>query len=368
MTLPPFVYKHRWFMALVVAPTLLVAVYYGLIAADRFQTEARFVVKSAGAKPTSSAALANLLQSEGISRGTEHTEEVIAFVQSRDALNGLGRAMDMRRVYGAGDVFSRWPMPFGPDRFEGLYRYYKHMVSASVDSDTGLAVLTVDAFTPGDALAINRNLLDQSEALVNRLNVRAQAQAISEAQAQVDIAEARVSRARAALAAYRNQSELLDPTTQGKDVIELSSKLVADRAALQAQLDLMRRVAPANPAIPAIASRVGALSAQIAGQDSQATGGNGAIAGKLTRYEQLDLEQTFAAQQLTTANANLTQAEADAAKQQFYLERVVEPVRPDLAELPHRLRIVLIVAATLALLYFIGWMLIVGVAEHTPED
>lgn len=368
MTLRHTLFRHRWFMALVVAPSLLVAIYFGLIAADRFETEARFVVKTAGEKPTTSAALANLLQAEGVSRGTEHTEEVIAFVKSRDALDGLNRVIDMRRVFGAGDVFSRYPHPFGRERFEALYRFYTHMVSASIDAETGMAVLKVEAFSPDDALAINRNLLDQSEALVNRLNTRAQAQAITEAQAQVDIAEARVSRARAALAAYRNSSELLDPTTQGKDVIAVSSQLVADRAALQAQLDLMRRVAPANPAIPAIQSRIGALSAQIAAQDSQATGGGGAIAGKLTTYEKLDLEQTFAAQMLNTANTNLTNAQADAAKQQFYLERVVEPVRPDLADLPHRLSIILITAAVLSLLYFIGWMLVVGVAEHTPED
>lgn len=368
MNLRQSLLKHRWFMALVVAPVLLVTVYYGLIAADRYETEARFVVKTAGAKPSSSTALANLLQSEGVSRGTEHTEEVIAFIDSRDALNGLGRAMDMRRVYGAGDVFSRYPHPFGRERFEALYRFYSHMVSATVDADTGLAVLKVEAFTPEDALAINRNLLDQSEALVNQLNTRAQAQAIAEAQAQVDIAEERVARARAALAAYRNASDLLDPAVQGKDVITVSSQLVADRAALQAQLDLMRRVAPANPAIPAIQSRIGALTAQIAAQDSQATGSGAGISAKLSTYEKLDLEQTFAAQQLTTANANLTQAQADAAKQQFYLERVVEPVRPDLPALPHRLRIILIVAAVLGLVYFIGWMLIVGVAEHTAED
>jgi capsular polysaccharide transport system permease protein len=55
-------------------------------------------------------------------------------------------------------------------------------------------------------------------------------------------------------------------------------------------------------------------------------------------------------------------------RQQFYLERVVEPNTPDLATLPKRFQSILIVAATLLCAYFIGWMLIVGIIEHAPDE
>jgi capsular polysaccharide transport system permease protein len=64
----------------------------------------------------------------------------------------------------------------------------------------------------------------------------------------------------------------------------------------------------------------------------------------------------------------LEQARTEAQKQQFYVERVVEPNRPDESTLPHRLKRILVVFAVSLCLYFIGWMLVVGILEHAPED
>jgi len=92
------------------------------------------------------------------------------------------------------------------------------------------------------------------------------------------------------------------------------------------------------------------------------------MASKLGNYEDLLVEQKFANDSLTVASAALVQARAEAQRQKFYLERVVEPNRPDVALLPARLLSILTVAASALCLYFIGWMLVVGILEHAPED
>ena len=56
------------------------------------------------------------------------------------------------------------------------------MIGAELDEESGLAVLDVRAFTPGDAFELNTRLLDLSEQLVNRLNERAQGRGIAEAE------------------------------------------------------------------------------------------------------------------------------------------------------------------------------------------
>jgi capsular polysaccharide transport system permease protein len=63
----------------------------------------------------------------------------------------------------------------------------------------------------------------------------------------------------------------------------------------------------------------------------------------------------------------LEQARVEAQKQQFYLERVVDPNLPDSPVLPNRLRNILVVFGASLCLYFIGWMLVVGILEHSPE-
>lgn len=362
--------KHRWLVIFVALPTLLASLYYGLIASDVYVSQSTFVIKSPNQKGTPTLSLANLVQTTGLSGGQEQTKEVVQYIRSRDALNDLQKATKIREKfsYSGADFLSRFPGPFQDASFESLYRYYGSRVGADVDPESGLATLQIQAFTPRDAYEINSRLLDLSEALVNRLNERAEGRAIGEAEHRVRSAEERVRNARVALSAYRNQQDLIDPTKQAAGVLDVSNKLVSEQAALQAQLELMLRVTPRNPAIPAIRNRVIAVGREIAAQNARAVGSPTAIASKLSTYEKLNVEQEFATQMLTAANTSLEQARSEAQKQQFYLERVVEPNMPDQATLPHRVKRILTVFGASLCLYFIGWMLVVGILEHAPED
>lgn len=362
--------RRRWLMIFVVLPVLLATVYYGLIAADVYQSESRFVIKTPSQRQTQSSSLASLIQSTGLSSGHDQTNEVIDFIQSRDALRALERQTDVRARFASdeADWLSRYPKPFQQDRFEELYDYYGDMVNVAVDHDTNSAVLTVQAFTPEDAQELNVRLLNLSEQLVNRLNSRFQNRAVADAEKRVLDAQVRVRNARFALGEYRNSQDVLDPQEEATGVFEVSNQLIAEQAALIAQLQAMQRAAPRNPSIPALRSRIDAVGAQIARQSGRAVGTDSGLASKLAQYEGLQVEQEFATQMLTMAGATLEQARSEALKQQYYLERVVEPDEPDAPLFPKRIQSILVVAGVAIALYLIGWMLIVGILEHAPED
>ncbi len=367
---PAWIKRNRWFFLFVVVPTILAAIYYLLIASDVYVSESRFVIKSPDEKRPQLSTLANLIQTTGLSTGQEQSNEVLEFVRSRDALAKLDRSINLRARYGSDDVdfISRFPTPFSDGSFENLYKYYTKMVAANPDPETGTAIVTVKAFTPGDAYRINQTLLTLSEGMVNRLNARAEDRAVSEAQREVDLAIERARKARVALSQYRNQSQLIDPSKQAVGILEISNGLTAQRAALIAQLQLMERETPQNPSIPALRNRIAAISGQISAQEGRVVGGGGNIASKLGGYENLTVEQEFATENLNVASAALVRARSDAQRQKFYLERVVDPNLPDLPLLPRRLLSILVVAAAATCLYFIGWMLVVGILEHAPED
>jgi capsular polysaccharide transport system permease protein len=81
-------------------------------------------------------------------------------------------------------------------------------------------------------------------------------------------------------------------------------------------------------------------------------------------YERLILERTFAERQLATALTSLEQARNDAQRKQLYLERIVQPNKPDMALEPRRLKAI---ASTLAfglIVWGILTMLAAGVREH----
>lgn len=362
--------RHRWFAVFVILPVLIATFYYGFVASDVYVSESRFVIKSPGQRQTQLSTIANLIQTTGLSSGQEQTNEVIEYLRSRNALTDLSQAFKVEDAYrnAGADALSRFPQPFREDRFESFYRYFQGKVDARLEAQTGMAVLTVRAFRPEDAQKINAGLLDLSERMVNRLNDRAQTRAIVEAESRVTNAEDRVRKARLSLRQYRNSEALIDPAKQAVGVLDLSNKLVAEQASLKAQLEQIERVAPANPAIPALRNRIAAIGEQIAAQTGRAVGTRSGIASKMSGYENLEVEQEFATQALAAANTAREQARVESQKQQFYLERVVSPNKPDLALLPNRLRAILTIAAACLCLYVVGWMLIVGILEHAPED
>ena len=362
--------RHRWLMLFVVLPTALSILYYGLIASDQYVSQSRFIVKAPGQKNSQISTLASLIQTTGLSAGQEQTNEVMDYIRSRSALSDLQRQDNVKALFQTpvADRLARYPALWHEDRFENLYKYYTGRIETHLDHETGLAVLEVRAFTPQDAHRLNVGLLDLSEALVNRLNDRSRNKAIAEAEGRVRDAQARVRTARIALTQFRNSKDLIDPAKQAMGIFEVITNLTGQKAAMHAQLDMMQRATPGNPAIGSLRGRIAALQQEIDAQTQRVVGRDTAIASELGSYENLLLEQEFASQMLTMANASLEQARTEAAKQQFYLERVVEPNEPDLGLYPERLKSVLIIFGAAICLYFIGWMLIVGILEHSPED
>ena len=302
--------RRRWFILFVILPTFLATIYYGLIAADVYQSESRFVIKNPSQKQAQSTSIANLIQSTGISSGLDQTNEVIDYIQSRDALRALEKGANVAALFSSenADVFSRYPGPLDERRFENLYKYYREMINVNIDHDTNSAVLRVKAFTSRDAQKLNLLLLELSEQVVNRLNSRFQAKAIAEAENRVRDAQVQVRDARMALREYRNSNDVLDPTEEATGVFQVSNELIAQQAAMRAQLQTMERAAPRNPGIVALRSRINALGAQIAAQTGRAVGTDDGLASKLAQYEGLQVDQEFATQMLTMASATLEQA------------------------------------------------------------
>ena len=362
--------RNPWFLIGVVLPVLVSAIYLFLIASDQYVSESRFVIKAPNQRSGQISTFANLIQTTGLSAGQEQSNQVIDYVRSRSALQALSKEVPLGNIYSSdsADFLSRFPRPWQENAREDLHDYYREKVVIDRDVDTGLVVLRAIAFDPKDAALINESLLRQSETLVNELNERARRSAISESESRVREAELRAAAARKAMASYRNKVELVDPLKQAGGVVEIANRLITERAALEAQLSTLRRVTPDHPSIGALRERIASLTQEIDQQTGRIVGGSNAISGKLPAYEALALEQELSSQLVMLARASLEQARTDALKQQFYLERVVDPNVPDLPEYPHAWRNVLTILGFALCLYFIAWMFIVGILEHAPED
>ncbi|HEV7229253.1 chain-length determining protein [Brevundimonas sp.] len=354
-----------WGFLLVVAlPTLAAAVYFLLIASPRYVSEARFIVRAGTRPPPTSVGLA--LQGAGLASAQTDAFAVHDWMRSRDAVVELRDAGRLEAVLGApgADPVSRWPRLGEGRTVEGLHRAYRRFVTVGYDSTTGISVLRVEAYRSEDARRLAENLLQGGERLVNRLNVRAAADAVTEAARAVDEAEARLAMASSRLTGFRNRQRFIDPQgaaeAGGQVIVALTTQLAtlrADRAQLAAE-------APQSPQLPSLDGRIRALERQISAERARIAGAADSLAPQVSAYEDLVLERQFADRQLAEATSALIEARQEARRQSLYLERVAGPLAADEATRPRRWRSILIVLFSTLLIWGVGRLLILGLREH----
>jgi capsular polysaccharide transport system permease protein len=354
---------------LVLAPTLLAAAYYGLIATDRYVSEARFVIRTA-AKPASTIGGLNaLLQLAGMSRSEDDAYAVRDFLTSRDALRRLRERLNLERIYGPpdADFVARWPSIFYGPSDEMLHLYFQRMLSVVVNSSSGLTTLRAQAFRAEDAQEVATELLAFGEDLVNRLNVRLQDDAVRVAAAEVTQAEERRIANQIAITAFRNRELILDPGRNSAIVVELIGRLSGELADLRAQIGEMQGNAPNSPQMNGLAHRAAAIERQIALERARVGNGSDGLADKIAEYERLMLEREFSVRSLSQAVSALEAARVEARRQQLFLERVVEPGRPDEATMPQRWRTALTVFGFNVIGFGVLWLIWSGLREHAGE-
>lgn len=361
---PPWRRLPLGLLLVVVLPTLLAAVYFLLIATPRYVSESHFIVRSGSQNQPSSLGVA--LQSVGLSASQTDAFAVLEYISSRDGLEALQGRFDLPAIYGpaGADPLSRWPRFWEKSSDEALYKGFQRFMTVGYNGSTGISVLRVEAFRARDAQALNEALLAGGEALINRLNERAAADAIVEAARTRDEAQARLASAQLALTAFRNREQYLDPTRAAAESSQLIGGLLASVAQLKAERSQLAAEAPNSPQLPVLTARINAFERQIAEERAKIAGQSDSLAPKVATYEELTMQREFADRELAQATARLTSAEQEARRQKLYLERIVNPSLPDSPTRPRRWYAVLTVLLSTLLAYGVGWLLWAGVREH----
>ncbi len=367
---PPSPWRRRLLPVLVLLPTLLAALYYGVLAEDRYVSEARFLIRSGAQQGGGMGGMAALMQLAGLSRAQDDAYAVRDYLTSREAVQALEARVGLRRIYdrAGADLLLRYPSPLWPANMEGLYRYVQHRLEAVVNIDSGLVTLRVDAPTAAAAQRVAATLLDLGEELVNRLNVRMRADTIRVAQGEVARAEELRIDAEVALTAFRNRELMLDPTKTSAMVLQVIGRLAAAEAETRAEIAALRASAPTSPQLPPLEERAAALAQQIATERARVGSGSDGLADKIAAYERLVLEQDFATRLLAQAMTALEGARVQAQRQEMFLERVVDPGLPDAATEPRRIAMVLTVFGFNVLGAGLLWLLGTGLREHAAKD
>ena len=356
---------RKQFLVFVALPTALAAVYYGAVASDLYVSHVEYLVR--GTNTHQGGGLNALLNNIGLSRAADDASAVESFVQSRSAIEKLDSQVDLRAAFSppGADFLARFPRPWQSGTFEELYAHLQSFIKITQDQTTGITTLEVRAFRAADAQRIASSLLGLAEDMVNGMNKRAQADAVSVAQNELDAAHDEIVKTEADLTKFRNDELLIDPQESARLLLEGIGDLSLERANAQAAMDEKSSLSADSPGLQSLRAKTDALAKRIEEERTKLAGDDAALSGKVSIYERLTLLRDLADKRFTNALATLRSAQLEAQSRQVYIEEMVPPNLPDTPIEPERLRMVLTVFTVSFAIFAVFWIITVGSKEHS---
>lgn len=326
---------RRWlFWLIFVVPVAVAILYNFVIATPRYASEIAFVVRSSQT-PHDRLSIISLGQGGAIST-SDDSEAVVAYLKSRDLLDKINSDGLVTRIFARRglDPIAAFPSLLAGRSKEDFYRHFQRYVDSSFDRATDIIHVRVQSFTAAETRAIAQRLLDASEAMVNRLNRRAQANIVGGAERDIAQATTQLANVLGRLNVERNRNRIIEPELDAGASIKLQSSTAIELAQVEIQLNQTLRSAPQSPLIGQLRSRRSALMRQLGRQIGATAGGSGSLADRLRGYETLVARRDIAEKQLMAASFQLISAHDSASRQQLYLEEIARPNLPDEARYP----------------------------------
>ena len=352
------------FVLVVILPLLVSAWYLHFRAADQYASYVGFSVRSESA-PGAADILGGLGSLVGVtSSSSSDTDILYKFIQSRDLVERVNARIDLREVWSKApdDPVFRFR---GGTSLEDLAREWDRKVR--IHFDTGMIDLRILAFTPEDAQAIAKAILDEGGLLINELNDVAREDALRYARQELDRAEARLREARTEMTEFRNRYQLVDPAADVQGQVGVVSSLQQQLAEQLVALGLLRANAQDNdPRIAQTELRIDVIREQIEAERLKIGSVNGerALSDLVGEFETLAVERQFAETSYTAALASYEAARAEAARQSRYLAPYIRPTLAQDAEFPERGTLLAMIFGFLSLIWIIGTLVFYSLRDR----
>ena len=154
--------------------------------------------------------------------------------------------MTLREIYNRpeADFVSRFPSILFGSSNEDLYRYFNWMTSITINEESSIVAMDVQAFRPEDAKAIATVLLAAAEQKINEINARLQVDAVSFAERQLQEKEEALLTAQSALTNFRNQEMVIDPSHSSLIFNQVAAQLSQQLAETETKIGVAKANSP----------------------------------------------------------------------------------------------------------------------------
>ncbi|MCL2029397.1 MAG: capsule biosynthesis protein [Deltaproteobacteria bacterium] len=361
--------RHR-FLLLALVPTFLVFIYTALLASPIYISTAQFAIR-------------NLEAGGGAAPGMDFIQQLIGGGEK----SAIGDSYLITQYAVSWDIFSKIDAQLGlKGHFQDTSRdmisrlssgatqndvldYWAWVVKLNFDRDTGLISCKVKAYTPEMARRINQLIIEYSEVLINEMNRRGYQDSLAMAQAEVEKAEERLSRAHAAMRRMREKTTQISAQAATETLQTIIVNLEVEAAKTAAELKELRSyMRDDSPAVEALKRRLDAISGQLASERGKVSGFNGDspehLSAMVGEFQDLQLEEEFARQQYTAALTALEGVRIKGETKNRYLVAFEPPLLPDESLYPPVVKATVLTFLGAVLLLGLGSLITAAIREH----
>lgn len=337
--------KRHWgllvaFLVMVAAPISGVAYYLFGVATDQYASSSGFSVRKEDVGSPAEL-MGGLSQFMGGS-GDAEADMLFVFIQSQDLVTVLDTRLDLQTHYTApykdDPVFSLKP----GGTVEDLVDFWHRIVKVAYDQGTGLLSLHVRAFSPEMAQELSKEIIAESQVLVNQLNATARADVLRYAEQDLADAVERLKQAREALVHFRTRTQIVDPESDLQGRMGVLASLQQQLAQALIDYDLVAQGSNSeDPRVTTAARRIEVIQDRIREErktfsaDEPSDGSEGYPA-LLAEYENLMVDREYSEGAYAASLAALDIARANAARQSRYLATYIKPTFPERSDYPQR--------------------------------
>ena len=344
---------RRLFFA-AIAATVLAAIYWSVIASDRYVSEAHVVVDR------TDVGSASALNFGAILTGSTGSQDLLLLrdhLLSIDMLNKLDEKLNLRAHFSdeSRDALSRmWARDTELERF---HEYYLSRVSAELDDFSGVLKIRVKAFTPAFAQAVSRELVAEGERFMNEIAHRLAREQVVFIEDQVQKMGERVMKARSEVVQFQNVKGLVSPQGTVETLAAITAKIEGQLAELKAKKQAMLGyLSPDAADVAQVDFQIKALEKQKADEELKLTSTKGKALNRVVEeFQRLQLEAEFAQDVYRTALVALEKGRVEATRTLKKLTIVQSPSLPEYPLAPRRIYNVVVFA--------LGALLIAGIAH-----
>lgn len=358
----PHLVRRRAFQAAFVA-ILLAILYWGLIASDRYVSEANVVVDSTDIASGQGMDFTSLITG---GRKSDDLMRLRDRLLSVDMLQKLETKLKLRAHYSDWnrDPISRMWLEDAAQEF--FYRHYLSRVSVEMDDLAGVLRIKTQAYTPEMAHAIANFLVEEGERFMNEMAHSMAREQVTYLEKQVAQLGERMIIARKAVVDYQNAKGLLSPQATAESLTAIVAQLEGQLSELKARREAMLGyLSPGAPDIAQLNLQIGAVEKQLRAEQARLTSPKGGTINRtLEEFQRLEMEALFAQDIYKTALVALEKGRVEATRTLKKVSILQSPTLPQYPLEPRRIYNIIVFALTVLLLAGVGHLLAAIIRDH----